>query len=599
MRHPPEAEVAGTAPLRIANCSGFYGDRLSAAREMVDGGPIDVLTGDWLAELTMLILARTQAKRAGGGYARSFVAQMEQVLGACLDRGIRVVSNAGGLDPRGCAEAVAEVGDKLGLSPTVAYVDGDDLLPRLAELQAAGIDLAHLDTGAPLGDPSRFISANAYLGCWGIVEALERGADVVVTGRTTDAAVVCGPAAWHHGWRRDDWDALAGAVVAGHVIECGTQATGGNYSFFTEVPGMARTGFPWAEIAADGSSVIGKHDGTGGEVSVGTVTSQLLYEIAGPAYLGPDVTARFDTIALEQTGPDRVRISEVRGEPPPASLKVAMNELGGFRNDLAVALTGLDIEAKAALVEEAFWAACPVPRADFASVTTRVVRTDKADPASNEEATAAWRVTLKDPDEHKVGRAVSNAMIEMALATIPGFYGLSGGPGGARPYGVYRPALVPADLVPQHVVVLGGDRTVVESVAPGGELTVSAPDERRVEHPTGDTVPAPIGRVVGARSGDKGGNANLGVFARTDAAWAWLDDFLTTERLQTLLPETAPLRVDRHRLPNLRSLNFVVHGLLEEGVAASTRQDAQAKSLGEWLRARVVDVPAALLVSEG
>src|SRR3990170_4831772 len=292
-------------PIRIANCSGFYGDRLSAAAEMVDGGPIDVLTGDWLAELTMLILARSRAKRPGGGYARSFVTQMEHVMGTCLDRGIKVVSNAGGLDPDGCAEAVAEVADRLGLSPTIAYVNGDDLLPRLDELVAAGVDLAHFETGEALldprgGDTSRFISANAHLGCWGIVEALGRGADIVVTGRTTDAAVVCGPAAWHHGWRRDDLDELAGAVVAGHVIECGTQATGGNYSFFTEVPGMTRVGFPWAEVAADGSSVIGKHDGTGGQVSIGTVTSQLLYEIAGPRYLGPDVTARFDSIRLEQ-----------------------------------------------------------------------------------------------------------------------------------------------------------------------------------------------------------------------------------------------------------------------------------------------------------
>src|SRR5688572_27824328 len=363
-------------PIRIANCSGFYGDRLSAAAEMVEGGPIDVLTGDWLAELTMLILARRRARHPRGGYARSFVAQMEQVMGTCLDRGIKVVSNAGGLDPDACAEAVAEVADRLGLSPTIAYVAGDDLLGRLDELVAAGVDLSHLDTGEPLDDTSRFIAANAYLGCWGIVEALDRGADIVITGRVTDAAVVCGPAAWHHGWARDDWDALAGAVVAGHVIECGTQATGGNYSFFDEVPGLARPGFPWAEVAADGSSVIGKHDGTGGQVSIGTVTSQLLYEIAGPGYLGPDVTARFDTIQLDQIAADRVRIAGVRGEPPPPTLKVATNEHGGYRNDLAIALTGLDIEAKAAAVEAAFWRACPYRPDQFASVRTRVVRSE-------------------------------------------------------------------------------------------------------------------------------------------------------------------------------------------------------------------------------
>jgi Acyclic terpene utilisation family protein AtuA len=520
------------------------------------------------------------------------------VMGSCLDRGIKVVANAGGLDPEGCADAVAEVASELGLSPTIAYVNGDDLLPRLDELMAAGVDLAHLETGEPVGETSRFISANAYLGCWGIVEALRRGADIVVTGRTTDAAVVCGPAAWHHGWSRDDWDALAGGVVAGHVIECGTQATGGNYSFFTEVPGMTRTGFPWAEVAADGSSVIGKHDGTGGEVSIGTVTSQLLYEIGGPAYLGPDVTARFDTIELDQAGPDRVRIRGAKGEPPPPTLKVAMNEVGGYRNDIGVALTGLDLEAKAHLVEDAFWEACPYTRSDFASVTTRVVRTDKADPATNEEAVAVWRLTLKDPDERKVGRAVSNALVELGLATIPGFFGVGGGPREGRAYGVYRPALVPAELVPQHVVVLGDDRTVVDSVAPApGSSTVAvapAPGPTAAP-PGGDTLAAPLGRVVGARSGDKGGNANLGVFARSDEGWAWLDSFLTVDRLRALLPETADLAVDRYRLPALRSLNFVLHGLLQEGVAASTRQDAQAKSLGEWLRARVVDIPTVLL----
>ena len=583
-----------TEPIRIANCSGFYGDRLSAAVEMVEGGPIDVLTGDWLAELTMLILARTRMKRPGGGYARTFVTQMEQVMGTCLDRGIKVVTNAGGLDPDGCAEAVAEVADRLGLAPTIAYVNGDDLLPRLAELVEAGVTLDHFETGEPVGDTSRFITANAYLGAFGIVEALNAGADIVVTGRTTDAAVVCGPAAWHHGWARDDWDALAGAVVAGHIIECGTQATGGNYSFFTELSGLTHTGFPWAEIAADGSSVIGKHDGTGGAVNIGTVTSQLLYEIASPAYLGPDVTARFDTVHVEQLAPDRVAVTGAKGEPPPATLKVAMNELGGFRTDLNVALTGLDIEAKAELVEAAFWAACPVARDDIASVDTRVVRTEKDDPATNEEAVALWRITLKDPDERKIGRGVANAVTELALATIPGLFGVGGG-GVAKPFGVYRPALVPAELVPQHVVVLGGAPTVVDSVAPSGEVRVEVPSVELPPVPSGPTVRAPLGRVFGSRSGDKGGNANLGVFARSADAYAWLDQFLTVERLRALLPETAHLTVDRYPLPNIWSVNFVVHGLLQEGVAASTRQDGQAKGLGEWLRARVVDLPASLV----
>jgi hypothetical protein len=388
---------------------------------------------------------------------------------------------------------------------------------------------------------------------------------------------------------------MAGAVVAGHVIECGTQATGGNYSFFTELHGLTHTGFPWAEIAADGSSVIGKHDGTGGAVTIGTVTSQLLYEIGSPAYLGPDVTARFDTVHLQQAGHDRVQISGTKGEPPPATLKVAMNELGGFRTDLNVALTGLDIEAKAELVEEAFWASCSVPRDEIASVTTRVVRTDKHDPATNEEAVALWRITLKDPDERKV-KGASSAINELALATIPGLFAVAG-MGVAKPFGVYRPAVVPAELVPQHVVVLGGSRTVVDSVAPEPSApVVVAPVATAVPPvPGGPTVPIALGRVFGTRSGDKGGNANLGVFARSGEAYAWLAEHLTVERLQELLPEAADLRVERFELPNIWSVNFVIHGLLQEGVAASTRQDGQAKGLGEWLRARIVELPLELV----
>jgi len=584
-----------TDPIRIANCSGFFGDRLSGAREMVEGGPIDVLTGDWLAELTMLILSRIRAKKPGGGFASTFVRQMDDVMGTCLDSGIKVVSNAGGLDPAGCAEAVQEVAAKLGLSPKIAYVDGDDLLPRIDELAAADA-LQPFAEGGELGDLSRYVSANAYLGCWGIVDALQRGADIVITGRVTDAAVVCGPAAWHHGWQRDDWDQLAGAVVAGHLIECSAQVTGGNYSFFTEVPGMERLGFPWAEVASDGSAVIGKHDGTGGQVSVGTVTSQLLYEIGGPRYLGPDVTARFDTIQLDQVERDRVRVSGTVGEPPPPTLKVAMNELGGFRNTIAVALTGLDIEAKAEAAAAAFWAGCPYGPEDFAVVNERVIRTEHVDPDSNEAATAQWRITVKDPDERQVGRAFSNAFIETALASIPGFYGLTGGPSAASPFGVYRPALVPADLVPNYVHV-DGTTVQVESTAPANENAAPTPTGQVVSDTTwsGSTDRVPIGRVAGARSGDKGGNANLGVFTRSAAAFDWLAAELTVGRLRALLPETAELKIERFDLPNLWSLNFVIHDLLEEGVAASSRIDSQAKSLGEWLRARVVDVPTELL----
>lgn len=577
--------------LRIANCSGFYGDRVSAAREMVDGGPIDVLTGDWLAELTMLILAKNQMRDPAMGYARTFLIQMEQVMGDCLDRGIKVVSNAGGLSPKGCAAAVHEIADKLGLNPVIAYIEGDDLMPRMEELRNAGVDLRHMETGEPLGDRP-VLTANAYLGGWGIAEALSRGADIVVTGRVTDAALVVGPAAWHHKWKKDDWDALAGSVVAGHVIECGAQATGGNYAFFKEIPGLDHPGFPIAEVEADGSAVITKHPGQGGQVSIGTVTAQLLYEIAGPAYMNPDVTARFDSIQLSPDGPDRVRISGVRGEPPPATTKVALNYQGGWRSTTTLYLTGLDIEEKAALVESGLWATIPGGKESFQEVDVRLVRTDKLDPLTNEEATAALRITVKDGDERKVGRAFSSKVTELVLASYPGMYG-EGMTADAQAYGVYWPAIVPAELVWQEVAV-GSERTVVDPVTGStwsADVKLPAPDDS----PGGPTERAPLGRIAGARSGDKGGNANVGVWARSGDAYAWLASFLTVERIKALLPETSPLEVDRYELPNLRALNFVVKGLLGEGVASSTRQDAQAKSLGEWLRSRVVDVPVSLL----
>ena len=290
-----------------------------------------------------------------------------------------------------------------------------------------------------------------------------------------------------------------------------------------------------------------------------------------------------------------MRISGTRGEPPPPTLKVALNEIGGYRQDLQIALTGLDIEAKAALVEEAFWLACPYDPSDFDSVTTRVVRSDKADPITNEEAVAVWRLTLKDRDEHKVGRAVANAVVEIALATIPGFFNIGGMPGAGHAFGVYCPAVVPAELVPQYVTILGGATTQVTSSAPSGTVDVVAADGPVATVRDGPTTRVAFGRLFGTRSGDKGGNANLGVFARSDDAWAWLDATLSLDELRRLLPETSELAIDRYRLPAMRSLNFVIHGLLDEGVAASSRQDAQAKGLGEWLRSRLVDVPVALL----
>ncbi|MBK1788244.1 acyclic terpene utilization AtuA family protein [Prauserella cavernicola] len=559
--------------IRIGNASGFYGDRFSAMREMLTGGPLDVLTGDYLAELTMLILGRDRLKDPGRGYAKTFLRQLEDNLGLAKDKGVTIVTNAGGLNPAGLADALRELADRLGLDVRVAHVEGDDLLPRAGEL----------DLGEPL-------TANAYLGAWGIADCLKAGADVVVTGRVTDASVIVGPAAAHFGWARDDYDALAGAVAAGHVIECGAQATGGNYAFFTE-HSFGVPGFPIAEIHADGSSVITKHDGTGGVVSTGTVTAQLLYEIAGPRYAGPDVTARFDTLRLDDDGPDRVRISGVRGEAPPPTLKVCLNRLGGFRNEVTFVLTGLDIEAKAALVREQLEAGLGQrpPR----EVRWTLGRTDHTDADTQEAASALLHCAVKDPDPTIAGRAFSGAAIELALASYPGFH-VTAPPSDASPYGVYTEAYVDAARVP-HVAVLP-DGTRVDIAKAGRTLALSAVDEPELPEPLpdGPVRRAPLGLVAGARSGDKGGNANVGVWVRSEAAWRWLAHTLTVTELKRLLPETSGLEVRRFVFGNLRALNFVVEGLLGEGVAAQARFDPQAKALGEWLRGRHVDIPEEL-----
>ena len=581
--------------LRIANCSGFYGDRISAAREMVEGGPIDFLTGDYLAELTLLILWKNQRRDPATGYAMTYLRQMEEVLGMCLDKGIKVVTNAGGLNPAGLAAKLREMSDRLGLPAKIAHIEGDDILTKIPDLQRRGEKLANLDTGRPFNDAGvQPVAANAYLGAWGIVEALKTGADVVVCPRVTDASVVVGPAAWHFGWQRDDWDRLAGAVVAGHVIECGAQCTGGNYAFFQEVPSLRHPGFPIAELRADGSSVITKHPGTGGLVSVGTISAQILYEIGSERYLNPDVVARFDTIALQQQGPDRVLVSGVRGEPAPETTKVCINYLGGFRNSMTFALTGMDIEEKAKLAADTLFAEIG-GREAFEDVTEQLVRSDHPDPDSNEMATATLRITVKDKDAKKVGRAFSSAVIEMALASYPGFYG-TGRPGGDEDYAVYWPALVPIDAVDEVVVAPDGKRILVPHLPTDAVATaVEPPTSIFPAAPSGPTTRLPLGTIIGARSGDKGGNANVGLWARSDESYAWLREYMTIERFKALVSEARTLEVRRYELPNLRALNFVVVGLLGEGVASSSRMDPQAKSLGEYVRAKLVDLPAALL----
>ena len=584
----------------IGNCSGFYGDRLSAAKDMVEGGPIDVLTGDYLAELTMTILYNQRMQRGEDhGYVGTFLKQFKDVASACQERGIKVVTNAGGLNPVSMATKVEEIVEELGLNLKVAYIDGDDLIPRLDELNKEGELLKNIEKDIPLsGYEKKPVTANAYFGAWGIKEALDKGADVVVCPRVTDAAVVIGPAAWKYNWSRDNYDALAGALAAGHIIECGAQATGGNYSFFQEVPSFSKMGYPIAEIFEDGSFTITKHPDTGGLVSVGTVTAQLLYEIGTPAYMNPDVVSHFDTLKITQEADNRVHVSGCRGSSAPKTHKVCINLAGGFRNGTEILLTGLDIEEKAKLVTDSIFENVG-GKEQFDKVDIQLHRTDKENPESNEQAQASLRISVMSQNPDLVGRLFSAKIVELGLANLPGWTGR----GGSVPSGhyiEYWPALVDSKYITEKVHFEG--ETV--DVVPTSQMDLEEiyyqkePYENKLPE-IKNTKKINFGRLFGTRSGDKGGCANLGVWAKTPESYAFLYDFLTVDRLKELLPDVSQYEVDRHELPNILSLNFYIHDILQDGVSSSTRLDGQAKSLGEYIRAKEIDAPDYLLETIG
>lgn len=590
--------------VRIGNISGFYGDRLEAAQELLSGDGVDFLTGDYLAELTMYLLHKDRSKNPEGGYARTFPDQVEPILATVAERGIKIVVNAGGLAPRVLAARLRDSISRAGLELRVAHVEGDDVLDRLDDLQAGGERLEHLDTGVSLAERGVVpVTANAYLGAWPIVAALEAGADIVITGRVTDAALTVAPAAWWHGWSPMDYDRLAGAVAAGHVIECGPQATGGNYPVLEELaPG--RRGYPIVQVDADGSAIFTKNPGTGGAVTVGTVTAQLLYEIQGPDYRGPDVTAWFDTLRLDQIGPDRVRMSGTRGTPPGDRVKVAVNYEGGYRNAMTLVLTGLGIEGKARLALDLLFGELGGEKS-FDEVDVRLIRSDRPNAATEAEAFAYLTVTVKDRDKGKVGRRFSNTVTELFLAGYAGFFTTTP-PSEARAYGVYWPTLIPAQQVLPRAVLPGGETVTVPlpgSISRDGEQEPARPDPRPAPRPANvaderDTVRLPLGRVAAARSGDKGGNANIGVWVRTPSAYPWLVKTLTPERVAELVPEARGLAVSVWPLANILGVNIVIAGLLGDGVASSTRMDPQAKALGEYLRSRIVEIPRALVKQE-
>ena len=582
--------------IKIANCSGFYGDKLSAAKDLVDGGPIDVLTGDYLAELTMAILFGQKMQRGEDkGYVGTFLKQINQIAKSCKEKNIKIVSNAGGLNPKSMAIEIEKILKEQSIDMKVAYIDGDDLMPTISNLKKSGEEFKNIDKGKKL-DESGYspLTANAYLGAWGIKEALDKGADIVVCPRVTDAAVVIGPAAWKFNWKRDNYDALAGALAAGHIIECGCQATGGNYAFFKEVESFDNVGYPIAEIYEDGSFYITKHPDTGGLVSTGTVTAQLLYEINSPAYVNPDVIAHFDTLKIEEVEKDKVFVSGCRGSSPPDKHKVCINLAGGFRNGMEIILTGLDIEDKAKVFIDALFNSVG-GRKQFDEVSIQLHRTDKENPNSNEEAMASLLVSVKSKDQNLVGRLFSAKIIELALANIPGFFA-QGGVKSSGPVIIYWPALVDSKHIKEKVHIDGEEIEVIPTSQLELEEIYYQKEPIKIKKiKKEDEKEIYFGEIYGTRSGDKGGCANLGVWAKNANSFAFLHDFLTVKKLKELLPDLNQYKIERFELANINSLNFYIHDILQDGVSSNDKKDGQAKSLGEYLRAKKVKVPQSII----
>jgi len=582
--------------IKIANCSGFYGDKLSAAKDLVDGGPIDVLTGDYLAELTMAILFGQKMQRGEDkGYVGTFLKQINQIAKSCKEKNIKIVSNAGGLNPKSMAIEIEKILKEQSIDMKVAYIDGDDLMPTISNLKKSGEEFKNIDKGKKL-DESGYspLTANAYLGAWGIKEALDKGADIVVCPRVTDAAVVIGPAAWKFNWKRDNYDALAGALAAGHIIECGCQATGGNYAFFKEVESFDNVGYPIAEIYDDGSFYVTKHPDTGGLVSTGTVTAQLLYEINSPAYVNPDVIAHFDTLKIEEVEKDKVYVSGCRGSSPPDKHKVCINLAGGFRNGMEIILTGLDIEDKAKVFTDALFNSVG-GRKQFDDVSIQLHRTDKENPNSNEEAMASLLVSVKSKDQNLVGRLFSAKIIELALANIPGFFA-QGGVKSSGPVIIYWPALVDSKHIKEKVHIDGEEIEVIPTSQLELEEIYYQKEPIKIKKiKKEDEKEIYFGEIYGTRSGDKGGCANLGVWAKNANSFAFLHDFLTVKKLKELLPDLNQYKIERFELANINSLNFYIHDILQDGVSSNDKKDGQAKSLGEYLRAKKVKVPQSII----
>ncbi len=585
--------------VRIANAGGYWGDDLAQFRRQLELGPIDYVTLDFLAEITMSIMQKQRSRDPRAGYARDFVAQVEEALPRLVDSGARVLTNAGGVNPLACRGALLEMAQRHGRALDVAAVVGDDLLDRLGELNAAGVTLDDMETGAafrPIRE--RVSSANAYYGAWPLVEALAAGAQIVVAGRCTDTGITLAPMIHAFGWAPDDWDRLAAGIVAGHIIECGAQSSGGNFTDWRTIPNFPAIGYPIVEVFGDGSFVVTKHAGTGGAVTVRTVTEQLVYEMGDPrAYITPDVVADFGTVRLEQLGRDRVRVWGVRGRPAPGSLKVSCSYFDGWKASGTLIISAPEALPKARAFADLFWKRLGI---EFAATHAEMIGASAcwgplAPPTDPPEV--LLRLSVRDSDRAKI-EAFGKLVPAVILSGPPGV-AVTGGRPQPQEVVAYWPALVPRERVKPRLVTREGEREldwptpIVPAPPPPALPRTEWPRPRS----SARRVRVPLRRLAHGRSGDKGDTCNIGVIARAPEIYPWLARTLTARVVKRRFRGICAGAVVRHEVPNLMALNFLMAESLGGGGTVSLRLDAQGKTLSHALLAMEVDAPQALVAA--
>ncbi|KAI0150774.1 hypothetical protein GGR57DRAFT_183002 [Xylariaceae sp. FL1272] len=596
-------------PIRIGNCSGAIGDGIDQIYELAKSGAVDAITADYLAEFNLAWRAIELQSNPDGGFEPGFLDQLAWHDGDAArlvaQNNIKIVHNGGALNPRGLALATDKYFKGLGTSGVrVAWVEGDNVtlgvkegtVGEIPHLDHAGISLESLDV-------EKLLSANAYTGQAGVVKALQEGADIVICGRCCDASTVMGLATWWHSWGSEQYDGLAGSLMAGHLIECGPYVTGGNYCGVDEIPEIHNMGFPIAEIASDGTTVITKVNGTNGAVTVDTCKGQLLYEIQGPNYLNPDVTAHIEGAQLEEIGKDRVMLTGIVGSAPPPTAKLAICLNGGWQAEISGFAAGLNIEFKFNQLKKGLLG--KLNQADFSVISIEKYGTPPADPTSQKDCTVLFRILAQTPKKEAIHQ-LKQAIFYNGLQGYCGLHlSMDWRTLEPRMFVKYFPALISQAKLPLRVAFLDSEATFNLEPRSPTLCASQAPKQRSYETKAtppriGQTTKRPFGDLVFARSGDKGGNANVGFWVRDEAAYSWLQSFLTIQRIKELLGNDWDNKyaVERCEFENLWAVHFVVKGILQEGVSSSSIIDGLAKSFGEFLRARDVDLPVEFVERE-